>query len=769
MNFSKISIKVKIFVGFTSVLFVALVLGGIGYFSLGKVVNDAEINSLALLTGGKLLEARHHENEYLALGEDQAHANLMGSLDEMGKVLPLLKDRAGSDNASNIESLGGAREKYLQASAEMKRITQEKKLLLKKLQAEAAEMTGIADQASRKAAADTRDNILKSNEKAFTEYATKEVQNVVALGCDVLKYYHDAKLDQKDALNVLRNMHFEGDNYYFVVQENLTLVAHGSNRKLEGMDFGVIKDKKTGKAFMQELVKAAMDKGEAIVSYYWNKPGMGEEVFPKITAAKYFAPWGLIVAAGAYVDDIQQKANETSALLEDGIKDLNASHSINSLMLQARLNALYYFKYGTNADLVSERLNELKSLNVASSELKAAADSYAQDFKTWVKDTEMLETQMQDLSKTVQQGMAASKSINQSADEDFRKSVASGKTTILIFILAGIAIGLTLAWRLMLSIARPIQKAIDGLKDASDQVASASQQVSSSSQHLSEGASGQAAAIEETSSSIEEMASMTKANADNANQANAIVKETQNDMNQANTAMSELTSSMSEISRASSETQKIVKTIDEIAFQTNLLALNAAVEAARAGEAGAGFAVVADEVRNLAMRAADAAKNTANLIQETVLKINRGSNLVEATNEAFRKAVSGASKVGALVSEISAASDEQARGIDQVSKAITEMDKITQQNAATAEESASASEEMNAQAEQTKQIVSELVVLVDGAGNGQHNGERLMVEQRPRNVAKSAKSGRRPHSALSNREISPSQVIPLDDKDFTDF
>jgi len=176
---------------------------------------------------------------------------------------------------------------------------------------------------------------------------------------------------------------------------------------------------------------------------------------------------------------------------------------------------------------------------------------------------------------------------------------------------------------------------------------------------------------------------------------------------------------MDEISKASDETSKIIKTIDEIAFQTNLLALNAAVEAARAGEAGAGFAVVADEVRNLAMRAADAAKNTAELIEGTVKKVGDGTNLVNTTNEAFGKVAVSASKVGELVAEIASASNEQSQGISQVNTAVTEMDKVVQQNAANAEESASASEEMNAQAEQMKSMVNELGELVGGEGGMQ--------------------------------------------------
>jgi methyl-accepting chemotaxis protein len=209
------------------------------------------------------------------------------------------------------------------------------------------------------------------------------------------------------------------------------------------------------------------------------------------------------------------------------------------------------------------------------------------------------------------------------------------------------------------------------------------------SQVLSEAASEQAASIEETSSSLEEMASMTKSNAANTAKANELMAGAKQTIEKANVSMNQLTGSMKEIATVSEETQKIVKTIDEIAFQTNLLALNAAVEAARAGEAGAGFAVVADEVRNLALRAAEAAKNTANLMTDIVGKVRAGERLVQTTNQDFGHMQSSSGKVVELMSEIAAASQEQSLGIEQVNTAILEMNRVTQQNAASAAELAS--------------------------------------------------------------------------------
>ncbi len=287
--------------------------------------------------------------------------------------------------------------------------------------------------------------------------------------------------------------------------------------------------------------------------------------------------------------------------------------------------------------------------------------------------------------------------------------------------LLGIALVLILLFSR--SISKPITRIVEGLSENSDRVSAASGQVSSASQQLAEGTSEQAASIEETSSSLEEMSSMTRQNADNAKQADQLMANTKGSVSRSSQIMNELTASMGEISAASEETSKIIKTIDEIAFQTNLLALNAAVEAARAGEAGAGFAVVADEVRNLAMRAAEAAKNTANLIEGTVKRVKDGSELVGKTEKEFHEVAVNVEQSSGLVGEISAASLEQAQGIEQVSKAVSEMDKVVQQNAANAEESASASEEMNAQALQMKEYVGELKMLVDGSkGDGAVRG-----------------------------------------------
>jgi len=281
---------------------------------------------------------------------------------------------------------------------------------------------------------------------------------------------------------------------------------------------------------------------------------------------------------------------------------------------------------------------------------------------------------------------------------------------LIAFLVAISAICLPFVHRII----RPINRTKQRLKDVADQVYTSSKQVSSSSQSTAEGASKQASSLEETSSSLEEMAAQTRQNADNSEKAEKMVKDTAAIVESGVSSMEKMNIAMLEIKEASSETYKIIKTIDDIAFQTNLLALNAAVEASRAGDAGKGFAVVAEEVRNLAQQSAEAAQNTSALIEKSQAKAENGVSVSDEVSQQLASIQESSSKITTLIADISAASKEQAQGIEQLNTAVSEMDKVVQKNASDSEESASAAEELSAQADEMHKMVTSLEEIVSG-------------------------------------------------------
>jgi methyl-accepting chemotaxis protein len=335
------------------------------------------------------------------------------------------------------------------------------------------------------------------------------------------------------------------------------------------------------------------------------------------------------------------------------------------------------------------------------------ADSFGVDAGHWFASM----TKKINLMKDVENKLSSDLKERATALKSTARTSMLTLSGVVIVVVAGV---LTVVFLVIRSITKPINRVIAGLTDGAQQVTDASGQVASSSQQLAEGSSEQASSLEETSSALEQMAAMTRTNAASAKEANELASTARDAANEGDNTIKRLSSAMTAINDSSAEISKIIKVIEEIAFQTNLLALNAAVEAARAGEHGKGFAVVAEEVRNLAKRAAEAARETTGLIDQSVGKAREGTEVSSEVAQSLGNIVGSISKVTELVDNIATASEEQAQGVEQVNTAISQMDKVTQQNAAGAEESASAAEQLTAQAQTVKGMVGDLISVVRG-------------------------------------------------------
>lgn len=357
-------------------------------------------------------------------------------------------------------------------------------------------------------------------------------------------------------------------------------------------------------------------------------------------------------------------------------------------------------------------------------------------------------------------------------------SLASGVTMginihsklVVLGCLSTIVIAQVIAWLVTKDIEGSVKTVMSDLSDTSSKLTSLSRELSSTSQRLAEGSSQQAASIQETSSTLEESSSMVHQTTQNTKEAEILARKTKEFANKGNGEMQDMLGLMEELKRSSAEISKIIKVIDEIAFQTNILSLNAAVEAARAGEAGKGFAVVAEEVRNLAQRSAQAAKDTARIIESNIDLSEKCLSITEVVSGSLVEINSESGKVNELLGEISTASQEQEIGIGQINKAISQMEHVLQANATTAQESARSAEQLVIYEDTLKGIMGQLNSLIEGTSQIRSGLQMISAGKKPAMISKSpAKAPARPAAPAPKTKVevskpsTPEDIIPLDD------
>lgn len=381
-------------------------------------------------------------------------------------------------------------------------------------------------------------------------------------------------------------------------------------------------------------------------------------------------------------------------------------------------------------------------------------------------------------------------------------SLASGVTMgrnitshiVVLGCLSTIIISQYIAWWVSENISKSVTNVLTDLSQTSDNLSSLSNGLTANSHKLAEGSSEQAASIQETSSTLEESSSMVHQTTQNTKEAEILARKAKEAADKGNSEMGVMLEAMQELKRSSGEISKIIKVIDEIAFQTNILSLNAAVEAARAGDAGKGFAVVAEEVRNLAQRSAQAAKDTATIIESNIDLSEKCLAITDQVNNSLTEITDESSKVSELLSEISTASQEQEIGISQINQAISQMEHVLQANATTAQESATSADALSSCSDTVKGIMQSLSNLIYGVGKIHSNVTKGLFSMKSatkvRSVAKSepvkkieaSRSSFKPSkldvkrekdisvpapqvvkAEVATKSLSPEDVIPLDD------
>ena len=762
--FKNMTLGTKIVSGFIVILVLLLGVAFFGYSGLTGVVDRVEkadgANSLAKM----ILEIREQEKNYIIRGQKEYAAKiddiLIGLYKQAEATKSKFKERVNRDQMDAITN--NARQ-YQAAFKTYADLTDQKTAKMGEMRSKAGETLKLIEEV-RTSQKEQLAALQKTNAEAIEDKQTKadDANKLIRLIFEAKAFRVQMMYDENPQIL----SEWKSINQQIYDLTNL-LKARFKNEKNIAETEQILTDyKKYEEAVLQYLnTRNDSDKQEMalrasnVVKIIEDLRGQQKSQLAKLQAEGE----ATLGAKIALADDgnqlikqfLEARKNEKEYIISRGEqkwKDSVDEEMAKMLALAADMNGRFHDK--ANIDRMNKTIEAVKAYT-------AYFDQFAELMARQSEGDKVMVANARGVQKVSGEARADQKAKMES-------QIVSANSMVGIVSLGAVLLGLALAIFITRSITKPVNRIIDGLNDGSDQVASASTQVSSSSQSLAEGASEQAAALEETTSSMEEMGSMTRANAENAGQADGLMHEASSVIEEATKSMNEMARSMEQIAQSGNEISKIVKSIDEISFQTNLLALNAAVEAARAGEAGAGFAVVADEVRALAMRAAEAAKNTQSLVEDTVNRITQGSQLVEQTQAGFEGITNSAQKVAGLVGEIAASSQEQAQGIDQVNKAMVQMDQVTQQVAASAEESASASEELNAQAVQMKDMVGELVALVGGA-KGQAQARNYGQKTKSPKKQFSKKRPALPQPGLAAREINPEEAIPFDEDDLGEF
>jgi methyl-accepting chemotaxis protein len=513
----------------------------------------------------------------------------------------------------------------------------------------------------------------------FDSIVRSQMESMLSLLQDNYKKLENHQMTEQEALDnakrIIRNTRYNGTNGYFEADfADGTCVAH-INPKLEGQQRLEVKDP-SGNFYIKNIIAAGNHSGGGFTQYYFEKPGKSGAVLKRSYTAK-FIPYNWYITTGVYEDDVERMVQTYSRQ-----KNLALAWLLGVSAAVAVLAVLYvvWFSNSISANLkkVTGRLGLLAEGDLhtpvpdvrSGDETGVLAQATAQTLRNLHGMTADITGHLTRMSEG---------DLSFGAVREYKGDLAPIRGSIL-------------------RILRSMNRTFAAFRNSAGQVAASAGHVSGAAQALAEGATEQAGSIEELSQTISDISGQVRRNAAKATQARELAAKAGDEIENGNRQMDRMTRAMEDINGSASEISKIIKVIDGIAFQTNILALNAAVEAARAGDAGKGFTVVAEEVRSLAAKSAEAAKNTAALIETAVAKAAEGKKDADSTARSLREIQKSVEDVSSLLHEIDLASTRQANAVAQVTEGIGQISAVVQNNSATAEESAALSRELSAHA-----------------------------------------------------------------------
>ncbi len=720
-----LKIKTKLIIGVGAILFVTVIVGGTGYFALNNVieVSDDQSKTAALEIGFEKMLA-HHE-KYFQTDEDRDYNKIREKFKDVREWIKAMDwDKIDPDALAFLEK--GEKE-YNGLLSDLKKRKDTNKTLLENLNTTADQMAEIFEKKIASEIESIKKIILTANRKFLMDYSYKNINHVVEVAFNAIEFNHANGKSREEALETLRNLHFDKTNYFFVVQSDYILVAHGSRAELEGMDFSKIKDKKTGKTFMVKLVDNAVKNGASSTEYYWTKPGKGDAVFPKVTMARHFKPWDLIVCAGVYIDDIESAEFQMQEITSKGLADiLNMSH-LEKTMVCARLASLYHMQFNAGKEKPLDLLTRITASPKADQALKNSTKAYMKSWNSYAENLEKAEKTAQLAEINVDKAVKILDRVNKKMQRTMAGTQKSAIYMIIVFIVIGLVLGIVTAFFLIRSILNPIHRTNDMIKDiaqgegdltkrlavdskdeigelsgwidlfieklqvmikgissdvtpltdASEQMAEVADDIAGNSDQTDEKSTIVAASAEEMSAGMDEVAAASQETSANIQTVVAAIEEMRstiqeisgniakgNSTTQSAVAQAqEVSDKMDELGQAASEINKVTETIAEISEQTNLLALNATIEAARAGEAGKGFAVVAGEIKALAQQTAAATKEISSRI----------SNVQASTNDsvaAIGIVVKVINEINDIVAAVAVSIEEQSAATLEISNSV---------------------------------------------------------------------------------------------------